>query len=127
MLIILNEAEVKKKYYGGAPNKLSLEDIILMTLEYWREYRTYFHIGLTYGISEANCYRNIRWIEDTLIKHPKFQLLREKKLLKDNFKDKTIMIDATESSIQRPKKTKKILLSKKEKTHNKNTNHNLKR
>jgi hypothetical protein len=29
----------------GRPGKLSLEDQLLMSLEYWREYRTYFHIG----------------------------------------------------------------------------------
>ncbi len=33
----------KKK--TGRPRKLSLEDQLLMTLEYSREYRTYFHIG----------------------------------------------------------------------------------
>ena len=37
-------------------------------LEYLREYSTYFHISRNYGISESTCYRNIRWVEDTLIK-----------------------------------------------------------
>jgi hypothetical protein len=34
----------------GRPSKLSIEDQVLMTLTYWREYRTYFHLeagGLT--------------------------------------------------------------------------------
>ncbi|WP_127093185.1 transposase family protein [Spiroplasma poulsonii] len=31
-----------------------------MTLLYWREYQTYFHLGKSFDISEANCYRNIR-------------------------------------------------------------------
>ena len=35
------------KQKTGRPSKLSLEDQLLMTLEYWREYRTYFHIGQT--------------------------------------------------------------------------------
>jgi hypothetical protein len=34
----------------GRPTKLSRADQLLMTLMYWREYRTEFHIGLTYGI-----------------------------------------------------------------------------
>jgi hypothetical protein len=31
------------------PPKLSRADQLLLTLMYWREYRTEFHIGLTYG------------------------------------------------------------------------------
>ncbi|KJV97210.1 DDE superendonuclease family protein [Orientia tsutsugamushi str. UT76] len=34
-------------------NKLNLEEQLLMDLEYLREYRTYFHIGQNYGISES--------------------------------------------------------------------------
>ena len=39
----------------GRPPKLSRADQLLMTLMYWREYRTEFHIGLTYGVSEVYC------------------------------------------------------------------------
>ncbi len=39
---IFKEAENQQKYYGGRKNKLLIEDRLLMTLEYWREYRTYF-------------------------------------------------------------------------------------
>ncbi|WP_339049174.1 transposase family protein [Spiroplasma endosymbiont of Colias croceus] len=51
ILKILKTEEVKKFKNGGTPNKLSLENRLLMTLEYWREYRTYFHIAKSYGIS----------------------------------------------------------------------------
>ncbi len=44
MVTILNRAEEQLKAQGGKPNKLSIEDRRLMTLEYLREYRTYFHI-----------------------------------------------------------------------------------
>jgi Helix-turn-helix of DDE superfamily endonuclease len=30
-----------------------------MVLEYWRQYRTYFHIGQAYGISESAACRNL--------------------------------------------------------------------
>ncbi len=66
MLEILKIEELKKKFRRGRNNKLSLESRLLMTLEYWREYRTYFHIAKSYDISESSCYRNIKWIEDTL-------------------------------------------------------------
>ncbi|WP_416375159.1 helix-turn-helix domain-containing protein [Spiroplasma poulsonii] len=94
-----------------------------MTLLYWREYQTYFHLGKSFDISEANCYRNIKWIEDILIKNSDFQQLAGKKaLINDYFNDKTIIIDATETPIQRPKKRQKQSYSgKKEKTHDQNT------
>ncbi|UNF61956.1 helix-turn-helix domain-containing protein [Spiroplasma poulsonii] len=42
-------------------NKLSLENRLLMTLLYIDEnIRTYFHLGKSFDISEANCYRNIK-------------------------------------------------------------------
>ncbi|UNF61845.1 helix-turn-helix domain-containing protein [Spiroplasma poulsonii] len=74
MLDILKVAEIEKILKkGGKTNKLSLENRLLMTLLYWREYQIYFHLGKSFDISEANCYRNIKWIEDILIKNPDFQ------------------------------------------------------
>lgn len=74
IISILREAEAFLKARGGKPNKLAIEDRLFMTLEYLREYRTYFHIARSYGISESSCYRNIRWVEDTLIKDGQFSL-----------------------------------------------------
>ena len=37
MVNILKEAELKKKEAGGKPNKLEMEDRVLMALEYMRE------------------------------------------------------------------------------------------
>lgn len=106
MVDILNQAATKRKAQGGKPNKLSIEDRLLMALEYLREYRTYFHISRSYGISESACYRNIRWVEDTLIKDGKFSLPGKKELLKSDVEYEVILIDATESPIERPKKNK---------------------
>lgn len=74
MTSILSEAEIQLKARGGKPNKLSIEDRLLMTLEYLREYRTYFHISRSYGTSESACYRNIHWVEDMLIRDGAFSL-----------------------------------------------------
>ncbi|MBW1241785.1 MAG: IS5 family transposase [Spiroplasma poulsonii] len=118
MLDILKVAEIEKFKKGGKTNKLSLENRLLMTLLYWREYQTYFHLGKSFDISEANCYRNIKWIEDILIKNSDFQQLAGKKaLINDYFNDKTIIIDATETPIQRPKKGQKQSYSGKKKKH----------
>ena len=106
LLEILKEAEQRKKASGGKPNVLCMEDRLLMTLEYLREYRTYFHVASSYGISESSCYRNIKWIEDTLIKHPVFALPGRKALLKSEMEYEVVLIDATETPIERPKKNK---------------------
>ena len=45
-----------------------------MTFEYLREYRTYFHIANSYGVNETTAIRNIKQIEDVLVKHPDFTL-----------------------------------------------------
>jgi hypothetical protein len=52
IVAILQKAHDKKKQLGGRPNKLCIADMLLMTLEYLREYRTYLHIGKSYGVSE---------------------------------------------------------------------------
>jgi hypothetical protein len=113
MLGILREAEVLLKARGGKPNKLTMEERLLMALEYLREYRTYFHISRSYGISESACYRNIRWVEDTLIKDKQFSLPGRKALLKSDMEYELVLIDATESPIERPKKNKSVFIQEK--------------
>ena len=51
MVTILKMSYVQKRKKGGHQSSLSVEDMLLMTLEYLREYRTYFHIANSYGIS----------------------------------------------------------------------------
>lgn len=104
MVEILTTAEAIKKDKGGRPNKLSIENRLLMALEYLREYRTYAHIAASYGLSESNAYESIRWIEDTLIKSKEFSLPGRKALTKSDCEYEVILIDAVESPIERPKK-----------------------
>ena len=101
---ILQAAEISKKIQGGKPNILTMEDRLLMALEYMREYRTYFHVAASYRISESSCYRNIRWIEDVLVKHPDFRLPGRKELLRSDVSYEVVLVDATETPIERPKK-----------------------
>lgn len=104
MISILGEADIQKKAKGGRKNKLSLEERLLMALEYIREYRTYFHVSQSYGVSESTAYDTIKWIKDTLIKHPDFALPGRKALLRSDRDYEVILIDATETPIERPKK-----------------------
>ena len=108
MLGILEAAQLQKKWRGGRPNKLSMEMMLRMALEYWREYRTYFHIGKSYGLSESNAYQAIKWIENILIKSGAFSLPGKKALLDENAEYEIILPDATETPIERPKRGKKI-------------------
>lgn len=115
MLGILQIAETEKHKLGGRPSKLSLEDKLLMCLEYLREYRTFFHISKSYDIAESNCWEIIRWVENTLIKDKKFHIPGKKQLLKSGVDFEIVLIDATESPCERPKKNSKssILARKK--------------
>lgn len=107
MVNILKKEDEKKKAKGGRKSKLIIEDQLLMTLEYWREYRTYFHIGINYGISESSAYKGIKWVEDVLIHDNNFALPGKKVLSESNTEYEIILIDTTETPIQRPKKNNK--------------------
>ena len=108
MIGILSEADKQKKAKGGRKSRLTLEDRLLMALEYIREYRTYFHVSQSYGVSESTCYETIKWIENTLIKHHDFALPGRKALLKSDMEYELVLIDATETPIERPKKNKNV-------------------
>ncbi|SPM44692.1 IS5 family transposase ISOt6 [Orientia tsutsugamushi] len=122
MVDILRKADGLKKSKGGRKNKLNLEEQLLMALEYLREYRTYFHIGQNYGISESSAYKAVKWVEDTLVKHPNFALPGRKALMKSDMNYEVVLIDATESPMERPEKTKILLFRKEEKAYTKNSN-----
>ena len=110
MVGVLEEAEAKRKaaqrYRGGKKPKLTLADQLLMTLEYLREYRTQFHISKSYGIEVTRCGRIIRHVEDTLMKSRKFTLPGRKALLESNIEYQVVVVDATETPIERPQKNK---------------------
>ena len=107
MIVILRLEEEKKLSNGGRKPSIVIEDQILMMLEYLREYRTYFHISQSYNLSESACFRIIKWVENTLIRSRKFSLPGKKALLKAENEFAVILIDVTESPIERPKKNKK--------------------
>jgi Helix-turn-helix of DDE superfamily endonuclease len=89
----------------GRPPKLSRADQLLMTLMYWREYRTQFHIAQAYGISEAAVCRTIQKVEDALIDSGQFKLPGKKALQPSDTVIELVLVDATEQPIERPKKS----------------------
>jgi hypothetical protein len=104
MIQILKDAQNMRYKKSGRKGGLELEDKLLMALEYLREYRTYFHLGSSYGLSESACYRACRWVEDTLIKSGQFSLPGKKALLKSDVEYEIVLVDAAETPVERPKK-----------------------
>ncbi len=115
MVGILDDSIKNRKVNSGRKKKLSIENSLLMTLEYIREYRTYFHVSQSYGVSESSTYKTVRWVENTLIKHPDFALPGRKALLKSDIEYDVVLIDATETPIEKPKKSKSIFIQEKRK------------
>ncbi len=67
MLAVLKTAYQLKHTKGGRKPKLSLEDLLMATLHYVREYRTYEEIAADFGIHESNLLRRSQWVKVTLV------------------------------------------------------------
>jgi len=111
--VIAAEKVLAKK--SGRPSKLSFEDQVLMTLEYWREYRTYFHMGTNWGLDETSVLRIVRKVENILIKSARrvtrpaglFNVAGKKQLYLQDSELEILVVDVAEHEIERPKKSKK--------------------
>lgn len=117
MVVVLEEQVEQKKLKPGKPSKLSTADQVFVSLEYWREYRTYFHIGQAWGVHESTVSRIVRKVENALIQADIFQLPGKKQLLDPESVANLVVIDATETPIERPKKGQKRFYSGKKKRH----------
>jgi len=93
----------------GRHSTLSCADQLLLTLMYWREYRTEFHIGLTYGVSESTVCRTIRKTKNSLMRSEQFRLPGKKALQASDTLIEVVLIDVTEQPIERPEKAKTAL------------------
>lgn len=96
---------VENQKTSGRNSTLSVEDQVLLTLNFWREYRTMFHLGQDWGLHESNVSRLVRKIEDILIKCGKFSLPSKRRLLEEDSLTYTI-VDVTEMMVERPKKSR---------------------
>jgi Helix-turn-helix of DDE superfamily endonuclease len=107
MVEVVSHHLEKTRIKTGRPPKLSVEDQVLMTLEYWREYRTFFHIAKSWGIHESSVWRTTRRVEDILTKSKAFTLPGKKKLQLADHEIEFIVVDVAETPVERPKKSKK--------------------
>jgi hypothetical protein len=105
MMHVLQVAHDKLHESGGKPPDLSVSDKLLITMQYYREYRTMEHIAIDYGCSKSTVCRSNNWVERTLSEHGDFQLPGKAALQDDDVKE--VAIDVTEHPINRPKEGQK--------------------
>lgn len=101
----------------GVQPKLGLAERVLIALEYWREYRSYFHIGKSWGVSESTVCRIVHWVEEQLMRSGCFRLPGKKRLVSASSYPEVTVIDVTETPIERPQKRQQEYYSGKKKRH----------
>ena len=105
MIIILQKAYDEKHKRRGRHSTLPVEDMLMMALEYWRQYPTMFELGFEFGLAKSTVHDIIVWVEDVLIKSGLFALPGKKALLNDDTIE-IVLVDVTESPIERPQKNR---------------------
>jgi hypothetical protein len=103
MVEVLTVEYMKKHKKGGRKPKLTLEEQLLMTLKYLRQYVTQKELSYEFEVGEATVHDTIVWVENTLVKDEKFKLPGRKSLVEDDSIE-VILVDVTECPIERPKK-----------------------
>lgn len=108
MLELLEKAYIILHSKGGSKPKLSILDKLIITLRgYYREYRTMDSIAFDYNVSKSTIWESIKWVENVLIKSKEFKLPSKKVLMEENPDIEFVIVDVTESPIERPKKNKR--------------------
>ena len=92
MVRLVKDKEADKKK-PGRPSELRIEDRVLMVIQYGQEYRSYYHIGLDWGVCESTVCRTTHKIENILIRSRKFSLPGKKKLLDSSLDEKLIAME----------------------------------
>jgi hypothetical protein len=108
MLKVLYQREAHKKKQGRPP-ALCLEDQLVLALSFWREYRSHFHLAEDWEVDESTVRRTIERVEDALITSGRFSL-PGRRALRDEHELEVVIVDITESRVERPKKTARLLL-----------------
>lgn len=97
----------------GRDYKLDVADMLLMLLLYYRSYITQEFVGYLFGMDDSRVCRIIQNLEPLLAK---VMALPHKKCLSQE-EVESLIIDATEQPIERPKKGQKSYYSGKKKRH----------
>lgn len=106
MKAVLERREAGKKR-SGRPPALCLDDQLILTLSFWREYRTQFHLAEDWEVDESTVRRTVERVENALIKSGQFSL-PGRKALRDSHDIEVVVVDVAESPIERPKKSSNV-------------------
>lgn len=79
--VLQSWAATKKK--SGRPAALVLGEQLILALEFWREYRTYFHLGQDWGVHETTARCAVERVEDALAISGRFALPGKRSLISD--------------------------------------------
>jgi hypothetical protein len=96
---------------GGKPPKLKPEDKLYITLTYLRQYHTMDRIAADYGVCKGTVCLAFQWVEDTLVKDGTVALPGKKVLKRKSESIQYIVVEVTESPINRPKEGQKAYYS----------------
>ena len=107
MLVILQKEFTAMHKRGGKPPTLTPKDKLCVALKYLREYRTMDSIAAEYGVCKGTVCLSIQWVEDTLVKDGTFKLAGKNALKRKSASIEHIVVDVTESPINRPKENQK--------------------
>ena len=108
LLRLLEVADTyQRKSSAGRKSQLSVLDKLVITLMYWREYRTYRHIAFDYGVGKSSIGEAVLWVENTIIASGLCNLKSARELRENPNKIKIAIVDVTEQEIERPKRGRK--------------------
>ncbi|HSK74586.1 MAG TPA: transposase family protein [Pyrinomonadaceae bacterium] len=103
---IISYKQAKPMRQRGLTSSLSIEDQLLLTLIYLRQYHTFLQPGEMFSISESYAFKHYRFISKRLLKA--LDLPNDQALTSDNLK---VVADVTEQAIERPVKKQKSYYS----------------
>lgn len=98
------EAQARAKDGRGKESKFCPEDRVLILLKYYREYPTQFSMAIELGVNETTVGRIIRKAEKMLMGSRRFRLPEKKVFQPAHHEIEVVIVDATESPVERPKK-----------------------
>lgn len=112
MELALQEWEASKKRSGRPPAR-TLGEQLLLTLEFWREYRTLSHLAEDWDIHESTVQRTIERVENALVSSGKFALPSGRALLETHTEWTALLVDVAEVPCERPKKSNALTTAEK--------------
>jgi len=107
MLAIVESAYKEMRKKGGKERRLSVLDMLIITLGYYHDYRTMENIAFDYGVHKQRISEAVAFVEKALIKDGTFSLPSKRELLETTSNIVIAVVDVKEQETERPKKNKK--------------------